>query len=529
MDAYAAVMTPGYPVAIASGNSVAVAAGCAQAIAAALDCKRAGGNLFDAAISGAAVQSVVMPEATSLGGDLFALVRHGGRTVSVNATGAAPQAATIGAFHERGFGAVPATGPLSVQPPGMVAGLLKLHELGASKMLAELLEPAIELADRGCPVSVRLAEALDIASAEHLESPAWRAIYAPEGRPLKAGETLRQPALARSLRAIGEKGVAAFYSGEIARDIVNTLRSGGGLLCEADLADVRAKIVEPLRVRFRQYQISTEPPVSQGFILLRALRLLEASIHGGDAVSQQRLWEIAAVCLRQGFAERLRLIGDGADSLARSLLEEDAAPGYASTARWFANQGSDTTTLSITDGTDAIALIQSIYADLGSGVVTPETGILLNNRLSGFFLDRHHPNGLKPGRSTMHTLHSFMVESDNGLCWAGGTPGGDHQPQVNLQVILRLLLLGQRPEVAMGAPRWTTTPGTRPIESRASKTEFYYEPGVDQGLIKAVAERGWSVHHTSLPIGSSKVVGVLAPKTLGGWADSRRHGAAGAY
>jgi len=491
----------GYPVESAVGNSFAVAAGCPQAAAAAVACARSGGNLIDAAIAGAAVQCVVMPEATSLGGDLFALVRRGGRIVSVNATGAAPRAATIGAFTKSGFAAVPTTGPLSVQPPGLVAGLVKLHEIGASKTLLELLEPAIELAAQGCPISAKLAEALVAAPAEYWDSEAWRAIYAPEGQALKAGEIMRQPALARSLRAIGEHGAEAFYTGEIARDIANTLRGGGGMLCEADLADVRAKVVEPLRTGFRQYQISTQPPVSQGFILLRALRLLDAAIHDSDAVSQQCLWEIAAICIRQGFAERLRLLGDGPDQLARSLLAEDSPPDDIIAGRVFANRGSD----------------------------TPDTGILLNNRLSGFFLDHHHPNGLKPGRSTMHTLHSFIVEDDSGLCWAGGTPGGDHQPQVNLQVILRLLLMRQRPEVALGAPRWTTTPGTRPIESRTGKTAFHYEAGLDQGLINAIAARGWSVHRSSSPIGSSKVVGVLAPKTLGAWADTRRHGAADAY
>jgi gamma-glutamyltranspeptidase/glutathione hydrolase len=506
-----------------------VAAGCSQAVAAALDCTRAGGNLIDAAIAGAAVQTVVMPEATSLGGDLFALLRRCGRIVSVNATGTAPQAATIEAFRERGLSFVPRTGPLSVQPPGLVAGLVKLHELGGSKALAELFEPAIDLADRGCLVSAKLADALLVAPAESRESPVWRAIYAPEGRPLQVGESLRQPALARTLRAIGEHGAQAFYSGMIARDIANTLRSGGGMLREADLADVRAKVVEPLRVRFRQYQVSTQPPVSQGFILLHALRMLDAATQDSDVVSQQCLWEMAAIALRQGFAERLRLLGDGADHLARSFLAEDTTLDCTNDTRLFANQGSDTTTLSITDGDNTIALIQSIYADLGSGIVTPDTGILLNNRLSGFFLDHDHANGLKPGRSTMHTLHSFIVEDDTGLCWAGGTPGGDHQPQVNLQVIVRLLLLGQRPELALGAPRWTTSPGTRPIESRTDKTEFLYESGVHQGLLNAIAGRGWDVRESSLPIGSSKVVGILAPDSVGAWADTRRHGAAGAY
>lgn len=522
-------MAIGYPVNSALGDSFAVAAGCQQAVAAAIDCARSGGNLLDAAIAGAVVQCVVMPDATSLGGDLFALVRRSGRIVSVNATGSAPRAATIGAFAERGLVAVPATGPLSVQPPGLVAGLISLHEQGASKSLAELFEPAIELATHGCPTSARLAAALEAAPAEQQENAAWRTVFAPGGQTLKKGEILRQPALARSLRSIAARGAEAFYTGEIARDIVNTLRSGGGMLCEDDLADVRTKVVEPLRLRFGQYQVSTQPPISQGFILLRALRLLGAVLDDSDAVSQQMLWEIAAMSIRQGFAERLRLLGDGADQLARSLVMEDAPLDNITAGPLFANHGTETTTLAVTNGHDAISLIQSIYADLGSGVMTPETGILLNNRLTAFFLDRRHPNGLKPGRSTMHTLHSFIVEDEDGLCWAGGTPGGDHQPQVNLQVILRLLLLKQRPDVALGASRWTTTPGTLPKDARTAKTTFHYEAGVDQGLINAISARGWTVQQSSSPIGSSKVVGIVEPKTVGAWADTRRHGAAEAY
>lgn len=525
-------MECGFPVVSAIGGSFAVSAGCPQAAAAAMDCARAGGNLIDAAIAGAAVQCVVMPEATSLGGDLFALLRHGGRIVAVNASGSAPQEATVEAFIGKGHRRIPATGPLSVQTPGLVAGLACLHEQGASKPFAELLEPAIAWADFGCPVSARLAAALADAPDEHCSDSAWQMIFAPEDERLREGEQLRQPALARSLRGIARSGAEAFYAGEIARDIANTLQRKDGLMGEADLAHVRAKIVPPLRVEFGRFQVFSQPPVSQGIVLLRALRLLRPLLGGAAVKSQSTLWQAAALSLRQAFAERLALFGDdlAACDLAESMLrEEQSLPRSSELA--FANPGSDTTTLSVVDAKgDAIALIQSVYGDLGSCVITQDTGILLNNRLSAFFLDESHPNGLRPGRSTMHTLHSFMVEDDQGLCWAGGTPGGDHQPQVNLQVLLRLLILEEDIEKALGAPRWTTTPGTQPSESGVSKSTLHYESGVNEDVIHSLAACGWHTAESFSSIGSSKMVGFRGrDRSTGAWADRRRQGMADAY
>jgi gamma-glutamyltranspeptidase len=518
----------------AFGERYAVTSGCAEASRAAADCLAAGGNVVDAALAASAVSCVVLPNATSIGGDLFALVKLGDAAgiVALNATGAAPARASIDAYRKLGHRFVPERGGLAVQGPGLVAGWQTLHERWGSKPMAELLAPAIDLARNGCAVGRRLAGAIAGHRDELSGLPGWADIFAPGGHPLGRGDRLVQANLATTLSRIAAGGARAFYEGPVARDIARSVAASGGFLDEADLATIRAEIQPPLTARYRDLEIHTQPPISQGLVLLRALRLLAAASPEPRRLAPAEFWAQAARSLDKAFDERLALMGDGAWARDAAQAIVDGRAAEFRLPRFEDAQAADNTSaLSVMDAAgNGVAIIQSVYAELGSGVVGVESGVLLNNRLIGFFLDPERANALAPRRRTMHTLHSFMALDAKGLRWVGGSPGGDNQPQVNLQVLARLLDLGETPVAAIDAPRWSLAPGTKPQELAAAPGRVAEtEKGVSAEIRDGLARAGFTVRETDKLSGSSKIVGRGPQKgTLGAWADWRREGAAAA-
>lgn len=505
------------------GDRAVVAAGTARAANAALGILATGGNVVDAAIAASAVLCVVLPQAVAIGGDLFALIRSGrdGAVTSVNATGGTPAAADIATFRAAGHRHVPLIGPLSIQPPGLVAGWQTLHDRWGSQKLAHLLAPAIDLARNGFPAGERLARFCAELAPDLLPVAGWADCFAPAGIPLSAGATFRQEHLAGTLSRIAADGAAGFYAGAVAEDIVSTVRDAGGLLSLDDLQRVTVEVSEPLSIMFRGLRVYSQPPISQGVVLLRALGLVDR--FAGSLVCGETLWPAAAAALRQAFAERLALLGDGGDRRVRAEAMLAGKIAQAPEIAAQAHDGRETTTLAISDrdGNTAV-LIQSVFADFGSGVVGRESGVLLNNRLSAFFLDPFHPNGLRPGRRTMHTLHNFIAIDDAGLVrFAGGSPGGDNQPQVNLQFLLRVALLRETPAEAVAAPRFSIWPGTAPTDGAAGMgTVAKCEAAVPDSVRTALSDAGFTIAEDP-SIGSLKLVGATA-EGLAAWADTRR-------
>ena len=286
----------------AAGERYAVASGCCYATAAAAEILERGGNVVDAAIAGSAVLCVTLPHAVSIGGDLFALVKRADRpeVVALNATGGAPRAADRTAFSSRGLVFIPTRGALSIQPPGLAAGWATLAEQWVSLPLAELLAPAIGLAQHGFKVGSRLARLCRELAPIYSAEPGWSQTYFINGRPLREGDVLRQDRLAATLTRLGHEGARALYGGPIAADIVGSVRKAGGLFEPDDLASVSAEIAPALQTCIGRYAISTQPPISQGVVLLRAFRLLE------KAAADAALSTAAVASRRCGPAHRLR-------------------------------------------------------------------------------------------------------------------------------------------------------------------------------------------------------------------------------
>lgn len=511
-----------------------VSAGHYLGAAAGVKALRDGGNAVDAALAAAFVMAVVKPEACGPGGDLFALVymNKTGKVEAINSSGPAPARATIDYFHDKGLSGIPTSGPLSVAVPGAVDGWLELHKKYGTLDLKRLAAEAIDCARNGFPLHLELAEAIEEFSPEF----PWidRCFRRPLGA-VKPGKLVIQNALADVLEKIATKGREGFYSGQVAEKICRTLEAEGGILGVGDLQNNIARWLEPLSSLYRGYVVFEQPPVSQGFMVLEMLNIVEGwplqnrEMRRADSIHCQ----IGAK--RLAFEDRIRYLEDpdfGDPKISMLISKEYAAKRreLLGNEMWQpqpaeAALGGDTTYLCATDRDgNAVSLIQSIFAPFGSRVVAGDTGVIMNNRLCSFGLDPGKANSLKPGKRPAHTLNTYVVFKDGRLFAVGGSPGADDQPQTNLQVLHHLLDLEMDPQAAVEAPRWSHQPGTPPRDQRPE--ELRMEAGFDAQVVDELRKKG---HKVSLvdrwSFGSAKLI-VLEPET-GTWmagADPRREG-----
>ncbi len=515
-----------------------------------LDVLRRGGNAVDAAIAAALTASVVMPEMCGLGGDLFALVHAPGssgqgETVAVLGSGVAPRGATIEIMRAHGDasrGRMPYQGPLSVGVPGMVDAYAAMLSRFGTRPLAELAEPAIGSASDGFPLGRLGAEAI-AESAELLGGfPSSAAVFLPRGVPPAAGSVLRQPDLARTLQQIAAEGADAFYRGEIAARIARFMAEAGGALSADDLATHTTELAPPIATVYRGHTVYQTGLPTQGMILLEALNIAAQADISALGVDTANGVHLLVEAKKLAYADRLGYAGDPAfvdtplDTLlspewaARRFAEinperaaEDVPPGTM--------EGGDTTYLSVVDGQGMmVSLIQSVSSAFGSGVVAGDTGIVLNNRVGrGFTLEEGHPNVFAPGKKTMHTLNCYLIADPSGTAVvSGGTPGGDGQPQWNLQVIAGLIDAGLDVQAAIEMPRWTSWPGTDPI-SLPNPFELRVEDRLGDAVIADLEQRGHRIRRTG-PWGGGGSAQVIFrdPETgvLAGGSDPRVEGLA---
>ena len=433
--------------AVASAHPLSTAAG--------LEVLRAGGNAYDAALAVSAALPVVQPHMNGLGSDFFAVLRDT-RTVAVNSSGPAGGRVTREAFLRRGLSHIPKRGPLaSITVPGLVGAwsILGRHiRLSWKRDLA----PAIRLAAEGYPASPAVARA---ARSARWGDGDFRRLFGPA----HAGRRFRLPFVARTLRAIAEDEGRGFYHGDLAKTICRDLARKGGLLEPADFDEYSARVEPPLAIRYRRYRVETNPPPSQGATALVWLNLL--SRRELAHVSEARMATSLVRTMRVAYRLRARYIGDpGLVRFPKVLLRRDADYDLSSRATPSAPATSDTTAFSVYDGTVGISAIQSNYGGFGSGVVVRGTGVSLNNRGSYFTLEPDHPNVVAPGKRTFHTLMATVASGPRTVLL--GSMGGDVQPQVNVQVLVRHLDRGIPLPAAIAAPRFAypaTIYGTAPL------------------------------------------------------------------
>lgn len=433
---------------------------------------QAGGSAIDAAIATAAVLAVVYPHMTSVGGDAFWLI-HDARTGAVqalDAAGAAPAAATIDWFRERGLAEIPLRGvvPATVTVPGAVDGWCEAHARHGRLPLSADLAAAVRYAREGFPVTQRLAEWIERNADALAVDPAATRIFLAGGRRPAVGRRLVNPDLARTLERLGAAGRAGFYEGETARALARWSRERGGFFTERDLAAQRARWTEPISATYRGVTIHETPPPSQGLSVLQALRLVESYDLGALPYLGPDHVHLLVQAKQIAFHDRDRFVADPAFvpvPVARLL-----SPAYIAERRrlidparalpWdrVPSAGSltgDTVYVgAVDDAGNAASLIQSLYFGFGAGVVAEETGIVLQNRGAYFSLDPDHPNRLEPGKRPLHTLIASLAFRDGRLWQVMGCMGADGQPQIHLQVYTALIDFGLDIQRAVEAPRW---------------------------------------------------------------------------
>jgi gamma-glutamyltranspeptidase / glutathione hydrolase len=431
--------------AVAAANHLAAAAG--------LSMLGHGGNAADAAIAAAAVMAVTSPHMCGLGGDLFAVIVGGDHEpAALNASGRAGSGADPQRLRSEGARDMPFLHDVrSITIPGCVDGLVALHERFGSLPLADLLAPACHLADEGFPVSPTLADA----STGIGPDDRMLAFGAPE--PLTRGRRLVLKGVSKALQAIAAHGRAGFYQGPAGEEL---LAVGGGEFTRDDLRVRQADWVTPLQMPAFGRRLWAVPPNSQGYLALAGAWIAE-QVGFPDDPDDERWAFLLVEAARQAAYDRSAVLHEHADGLgliAGSRLRPRAAAVAERASRGLADVYGDggTTYLCAVDGERlGVSLIMSNAADFGSRLVLPRHGIFLHNRGIGFSLQPGHPAEYGPGRRPPHTLTPLAVTTPAGaLDTVLGTMGADAQPQVLLQLLVRMLALGQEPGEAIAAPRW---------------------------------------------------------------------------
>jgi gamma-glutamyltranspeptidase/glutathione hydrolase len=487
------------------GRNGAVGANHPLAAQAGLDALRAGGNAIDASVAIALTLGVVEPMMSGLGGDGFYQLHdaRAGRTQCWNATGAAPRVATPERFAARG---IAVRGPLSVSVPGCLAGLAAMHEALGSLPWRTLCVPAIEHAREGFAASQHYRNFADEYRDVLAADPRSHSVFLGErGLPPLAG-LVKQPDLARTLEEIAEDGPDGFYRGRLAQRLAAGMRAAGVLVDEHDLQECRPQVQEPIGVSYRGFQVTQTPPNSTGFTLLQMLKIAERfDLAGLDPV--QRI-HILVEAKKRAFQDRERFGTDPRFAevpldrlLSDAYADECAAsidPARAADLRLAEPEtaAGDTTYFCVVDRDgSAVSGIQSLNSGFGSGVTAGDTGVLLNNRMAYWHLAPGHPNRLLPGKRVRHTMNAPMVFRDGRLWAVEGTPGADHQVQVNLQVLTAMLDLDADPQLALEAPRWTSSQqGQGANWPHEGDGRLTVEPGFGEAVLEGLERLGHRLH-----------------------------------
>lgn len=525
--------------AIATSHPLASAAGLAAL--------QNGGNAMDAAVTAAAVLTVVEPHMTGIGGDLFAMVwsARDGTLHGLNASGRSGSLMTRDAFAQRGLDRIPLRGGAPVTVPGALSGWATLLGRYGTITLAQALQPAIRLAEEGFPVSPIIARDWAAETEALRADDGARASFLIDGqRSPRAGEWFRNPDYARTLREIAEHGPAHLYGGALGSRIADHVRSLGGFLTTEDLARHESSWVEPISVPYQGYRLWELPPNGQGIAALEMLRILEPYDLKAMGHNSADYLHTLIEAKKLAFADvehvvsdpeamsvdPERLLSDEFIRARRALIDPRRAtdrvdPGDAITT-------SETIYLSASDAEgNMVSLINSIYWEFGSGVVVPGTGFALQNRGFGFTLQPGRANTVAPRKLPFHTIIPAFVtrtarqqgvlrRADGEEPWLSfGVMGGAMQPQGHVQVLLNLLVFDMGLQEAIDAARF------RHLAGRTVALESPIGPDVRRVL----AQRGHQIaDESSIAFGGAQAI----MKLVRGWraaSDARKDGLAIGY
>ncbi len=459
----------------------------AEATRIGVDILRAGGNAVDAAVAVGFALAVTYPRAGNIGGGGFMLVHlaEENRTVAIDYRERAPMAAHRDMFLD-GAGKVDQNlsrfSRRAAGVPGTVAGLLHALEQYGTLPRRKVMAPAIRLARKGFPVSPGMAAALARWSGRLSRDPGARALlFNRDGSTLRVGQRLRQPALARTLKAISRRGADGFYRGSAAEAMAADMRAGGGLITAADLARYRITERTPIVGDYRGYRVVSMPPPSSGGVhLVQMLNILEGYPIAEYGAGSARTLHLTAEAMRRAYADRSRYLGDTdftpvplaalaakeyAARLRKSIDEKRATPSdQVAPGAVLPEESEDTTHYSIVDAAgNAVANTYTLNYSYGSSILVPKLGFFLNNEMNdfaarpgepdGFGLLSGEANAIQPGKRPLSSMTPTLLLKDGKLALVTGSPGGSAIINTVLQIILNFADHGMNPAEAVAAPR----------------------------------------------------------------------------
>lgn len=448
----------------------------------AVDILRNGGNAIDAAIAANAVLCVTEPTGCGLGGDLFAIVwsAEEERLLGLNGSGRSPEALTLEHLRSLGLERIPAHGPLPVTVPGCVDGWFALHGRLGRLPMAAILAPAIRIAREGFAVTEVIAFHWARGAPRLARWPGFAEVFLPGGRPPRAGEVFRNPALAETLEHLARGGREAFYEGGIAERIADYMQAHGGFLSRKDLATHRSEWVEPVSTTYRGYEIHELPPNGQGLAVLEMLNLIEGYDVAAMGSGSADWLHLFVEAKKLAFEDRARWYADPA--FAEIPVKQLASKTYAAQRRRLLDlrraaesqpagepplETGDTIYLAVADqDRNMVSLIQSNYRGFGSGMTPPGLGFCLQDRGELFDLREGRPNTYGPGKRPFHTIIPGFATKDGRPWLSFGVMGGAMQPQGHVQVLVNLIDFGMNLQEAGDAPRVRHIGSSQPTGER---------------------------------------------------------------
>jgi gamma-glutamyltranspeptidase/glutathione hydrolase len=472
----------------------------------ALDILKKGGSAIDAAIAANAVLGVVEPTGCGVGGDLFAIIwsAEKGKLYGLNASGRSPRSLKLDYLKNKGYEFIPSYGPLPVSVPGCVDGWFEMHDMFGRLPIRDILQPAINYARDGFPVTEVITYYLDRNTQALKDYPNIKETYMPGGRAPAKGEIFKNPNLANTLEKIVRGGRNEFYRGSIAKVIDAFMKSQGGFLTYDDMARHSSEWVEPVSSSYRGYDIWELPPNGQGIATLQILNILEGYNLSEMGFGTAEYIHLFTEAKKLAFEDRAKYYAD--PRFSAIPVTQLISKKYAAERRKLINidksikrydpgkiEAGNTIYLTVADKYgNMVSLIQSNYRGMGSGMCPTGLGFVLQDRGEMFSLDNGHANVYAPGKRPFHTIIPGFI-TKNGKPWISfGVMGGDMQPQGHAQVIINLIDFKMNLQEAGDAPRMYHSGSSEPTGQQMTDGGILY---LENGFRWEVIQRLLSMGH----------------------------------
>jgi gamma-glutamyltranspeptidase/glutathione hydrolase len=511
----------------------------------ALDVLKSGGNAVDAAIAANAMLGLVEPTGNGIGGDLFAIVWDAKteKLYGLNASGRSPKSLSRQWFVDNGYEKIPSHGPLPVSVPGTVDGWFMLHEKFGSKPMQDILQPTIDYAKKGAPITQLISYYWNLSVPRLSKYPGFNEQYTINGKAPNEGQIWKNPHLANTLKAIAKGGRDAFYKGKIAHTIADYMKQQGGFLSYEDMAAHQGQWVEPVSTNYHGYDVWELPPNGQGIAALQILNILEPYDLAQMGFDSPEYVHVFTEAKKLAFEDRARFYADPdfnklpvkqliSKSYAnqRGKLIDINKAGRSYPAGNPALEKGDTIYLTVADKDgNMVSLIQSNYRGMGSGMTPPGLGFILQDRGEMFSLEKGHYNEFVGGKRPFHTIIPAFVTKDDKPWMSFGLMGGAMQPQGHAQIIINMIDFGMDVQAAGDAPRIHHTGSSEPTgEVMTNGGILNLETGFSYSTIRTLMRLGHKIQFANGPYGGYQAIQVKNGVYWGA-SESRKDGQASGY